>query len=330
MWWCRTCLLPLLVSSLLLLAGAIGQQPPAGPPQTPPAPPANPPATPPAAPGTSPSPAAPKADAEATKVLKEAIDRLDPKRLKWVQTTFWQQADVQGLTYQAEGKYLAAPDQRLRLELSVRLGETTGTMDVVCDGSTMWQMVQVGGQPRLVTKVDLKKVLEGLSGQPDADQVRQEFFQNQAFTGLAPLLQGIQQRMTVTGREKVRWQGREVTRLTAVWSADVARSVTPPDKPWPPYLAQECQLYLEPVGADGALWPRRLEWWGPSAAGASPALLLQMEFRDPKLNQPLPAEQVARAFHFDPGPGEVPDMTQQMAQTVKSRAQQLAAQKKSK
>jgi hypothetical protein len=317
--WFRTLVILIVAGSAIVIAGAIGQQPasrpaPAG---------ANTPAPPPA-------PSA-KPDAEGTRLLAEAIKQLNPKKLAWVQTTFWEQADVQGLTFQAQGSYVSAPDHRLHMDLNVQMGEAPGKLEIVSDGKNLWEAMQIGQQPRVVTKkVELAKVLDTLKGNVEAEQVREEFFQNQSFTGVVPLLQSIQKRMIVTGHEKTTLGGREVVRLTAAWIPEIAKAISTPDKPWPAYLARQCVLYFEPIGKENILWPRRLEWWGPAPPRQGESILLQIEFRDPKLNQPLSDERCAREFKFDVGSGEIPDRTAQEVEKVKARAEQLVKQKKSR
>lgn len=349
MWSCRTLFFVLLVSPVLLLAAAVGQQePPSAPPATPkptgsastPTPPlptpadATPPgaAPAPAAPGTPPAPGMPvapvpqpppKADPGATRLLHDAVQRLDWKKLGWVDTAFWQQADVQGFTFQAEGNYVSAPDRRFRLDVRVRVGATVGKLEVVSDGSTLWEGMKIGSFPPRVTKLDLVKVLDEMKGPAaDVDPLRDEFFQTQSFRGITPLVQGIEQRMTVTGQEKVRRDGRDMTRLTAVWSQPLQAGLQ-----WPAFLPRQCQLYLAPAGSENVPWPYRLEWWGPAAQPGSEALLYAMEFREPKINQPLAAEQAARAFKYVPGTDKVEDQTEGYVQQYKMRLQQIAAAK---
>ncbi len=323
------------VTLVLLLAGALGQQAP----------------TPKRAGGTSQptggqkvpaptadkagvkSPAAPevKADQAATKFFRDSIQRLDPERIGWMETTFWQQADVQGLTFQAEGKYLAAPDHRLRLDLHVHVGEASGRLEQVSDGTNLWEAIQVGSSPRLVThKVDIKQVFAALKSEKEGAEVRSAFLRSQCFDGLVPLLKGIQDRMIITRQEKTRHAGKEMTRLTAVWSPDVENMVTRGGQPWPPYLVRRCYVYFAPLGDKKVQWPYRVEWWGPAPPGTGDALIWQMEFRDPKVGQAMAADRLAREFHFDPGSAEVPDQTKQVAEQVRQQAVQLAARKKAK
>jgi hypothetical protein len=308
-------LLPLVASFALLIAVAVAQQPsPLPADKSAPAPPAR---------------QAAKADPQGTKTLDEAIKQLDPKKLAWVQTTFWERADVQGLSFQAEGSYLSAPDHRLHLDLNVHMDDAKGKLEIVSDGTRLWEAMQLGQQPRFVRqKVELAKVLESLNGNVEADKVRDEFFQAQLFAGIVPLLQSIQKRMIVTRQDKARHNGKEATKLTAGWGPEISKAISTSDKPWPAFYARQCCIYLEPLGPEKILWPQRFEWWGPAPPRPGDSMLLEIEFRDPKLNQPLSPERCAQEFKFEPGTGEIPDRTEQAVESVKARAEQLVKQKK--
>ena len=279
--WYWTFLLPPLGGCILWLAGAFGQQP------APPAPPAE---------RQTP---APKADPEGTGLLKQAIQELDPSKHPWLETAIWQQVDLQGLTFQAEGRYLTAPDHRVRLELQVRLGGTTGKLTVVSDGSTLWESTQIGHAEPRVQPTDLTKALETMTRPPAKEQAGEAFLQARSLRGVAPLLQNIQAQMTVTRKERVQRHGQDLFKLTAVWSEDTAKMIVPPNAPWPTLLPRQCRLYLDPKPPH---WPHRLEWWGPIAPRSEDVLLLQMEFRHYKLDRELSKEQCAREFTFKPPP----------------------------
>src|SRR5262249_17930579 len=135
----RTLLPPLFVGTAIIVAGAMAQQ-------TPPSPQ---PAAPPPAAKAPPPPKPPPPDAPATHLLNKAINA---KRLDWVQTELWQQVDVQGLTFQARGSYLSAPDHRLHLDLTVHVAGTTGNLEVISDGMTLWETIRIGDGERTVTK----------------------------------------------------------------------------------------------------------------------------------------------------------------------------------
>src|SRR5262249_48986592 len=237
-------------------------------------------------------------------------------------------ADMQGLTFQAEGHYQAEPKtRRLHLDLAVYVGNTTGRLEVVSDGAVVWEkLVAAKGAKPEIRKTELKKVLEGLKS-ANQEQVQTALLQTQSLAGVAPLLQNIQEQMTVTQQEKATWQGREVTKLTAVWSERVAKGLEPQGGSWVPALPRKCILYLDRPNGPVPHWPYRIEWWGPATTPNEEALLLQMEFRDPQRKRSLTEEQSRNVFSFHPGTATAVDLTRENTGRVKGRINQLAAQK---
>jgi hypothetical protein len=64
------------------------------------------------------------------------------------------------------------------------------------------------------------------------------------------------------------------------------------------------------------MWPYRLEWWGPSPSLGADTLLVQMEFRDPKLNEPVAQDQIAKVFQLNLGKEEVKDLTTEITERI--------------
>jgi hypothetical protein len=310
---CVRFILPLGVFLIIVvLTGALGQQPGKTPTQS----------------GTAKKETMPppKPDAEATKILKDAVLALAAQ--PWLETTFWQQAEMQGLTFQAKGKYLAEPKtRRARLELTVHVGNATGTLEVVSDGTVVWEKVQIakGAKPE-IRKTELKKILDALKS-VNQEQVQAALLQTQALAGVTPLLQNIHDQMTVTKQEKAAWQDREVIKLTAVWSEAMTKGLLPPNASWPPFLPRKCFLYLDRKEGAVPYWPYRIEWWGPSTSSQDDGLLLQMEFREPKVVPALAADQQQRVFTFDPGVAQVTDQTRESTERARNRAGQLSGQR---
>jgi hypothetical protein len=301
--WTRIALLSLVVAAAAVLAGALAQQPPKS------APPAAP------KPDTKP----PQADPAANKAIDQTLEMLDRKRLAWIETTLWQQVDVQGLLLQSEGIYLAGPDYRLHLNLKVHVGETGGKMEIVCDGTTLWEVLQFGNRTPQVTKLEMKKVLETLDGPSSSPQLREEYLQRWTFAGIAPLIKGLKQRLVFTKLEKVRWRGHDTLKLTGVWSPEVVKTIVPVENAqWPAYLPRQCYVYLDPE----THWPHRLEWWGPSPPLKDDAVLLQMEFRNPKFTE-MSSERCARVFKLNTQAKDIPDGTSQLISELNFRIQQL-------
>jgi hypothetical protein len=309
----------MLVGVGILAAGALGQQstPPA---QTPAQTPGT--AQPPGIAKPAPPPFKPAtADPAASKILEEA---LQAKKLDWIQTTLWEQVDIQGLSFQAEGNYQSAPDNRLHLNLVVQVGDTTGKLEIISDGTTLWETTQIGNGERTITKkIRLKDVLESLNKPEMAKEMRDEFLQSQSFYGVLPLLQSIHQRMLVTKKEDTTWRGLNVTVLTAEWNNDIGKALTQDGKQqWPQFFPRQCRLFLDAK----TRWPHRVEWLGPTP-GRDDGIIVQMEFRNPKHDE-MPTDVCKREFSFSPDkePSQV-DQTDDLKNALRYRNQQLTAQR---
>jgi hypothetical protein len=299
--WLRYSVIPVLVCPALLLTGALKRQ--ADPPtvlSVPAVPLKIPPAV---------------ADPAATEVLAQAIETLNPNRVEWLEASVWQKATCAEFTYQAEGRFRAGPQHRLRLALAIHQAKTRGEVEVVSDGTTLWQSNRVDGGERTVGRMDLKQVLQALANPDLSPEARAQQLQPQCFAGLGPLLQGLRHRMVVTGKEAISWRGHEVLRLSLVWSPETAGFLAPAGQPWPDLLPRQCRLYLDAA----TLWPHRLEWWGPAPPRGEESLVFQMEFRDPVWNRPLTREQCAREFTFDPGPAETRELTRTALNLTEAR-----------
>lgn len=306
--------LPLLTISALLLSGAMAQQNP----------PANQPA-PPAASTPKPAPAAPapppKADPNAIAALNKALDALDWKKLGALQTTLWQQVDTVGLSFQGNGTYLSGPKDRLRLEMQIRLGNTDSKLLVVSDGNWVWNEMKLGNEKPLVSKYDLKEVQKQLNAPGTMPTFVENFYRNQSFRGVVPLLQTLSQQMTFTKHENSSWKGKDVYKLTAVWRAEISKNISPPGQPWPPFTPRTCYLYLGRDKHNPPYWPYRLEWWGPANPEQEDVLLMQLEFRDPQVfapNSEIP-KRFSDSFAYNPGKVQVMDMTKSLVEGL-SRA----------
>lgn len=317
MWWIRCfgyIVPPCFVAFALVAAGAVAQQTPQ---TSPPSQPAKTTAQPPA-----PETKAPVADEQATKTLKVAADLLDAKKLGWFETTLWQRVENLGLTYESEGKYSGGPDQRMRLDLEVKLGKTNGRLAIISDGTTVWNATTIGSTAPAIWRWDLKRINEVLSAPGTSPQLRQQFYRDQFFAGLAPLILSLEQHMTFTKQELETWKGHDVYKLSAIAPESAGKQAGA----WPAYVPRSSRCYLDKT----TLWPYRLEWWGPVAVDGEDRLLTQMEFREPKFfkGANIPKE-LASLFQFDAGKAQVMDRTQDMTDLL-TRQRMVAPQQQGK
>jgi hypothetical protein len=251
-------------------------------------------------------PPAPVADAAACRTLEAAAAAVEGRRAGWLETTVRQRVRVPELEYEADGRYQSAPGSRFRLELRTRAGKTTGTVVAVSDGASVWRARRVGdGDWTGVRRIGLTQLLDHPGATPER---RDELQRGPTFTGPAPLLRNLQKRMVWVKRAAVTRDGRAAVELTGVWPASSAQ----PDVASPPGMPDRCRLYLD---AD-TLWPRRVEWCGPTAGGKTLGCLMEMELRDPVFDRRLTAEECARTFVFDPGNAAVTDETPRVSGTL--------------
>jgi hypothetical protein len=264
--------------------------------------------SPPSTSAPAPAPAGDHPDPAALRVLESALILLHPERLGWLETTLWQRTNVRGLVFEAQGRYVAGPNQRLLMDLTTRVGATEGALRIVSDGSTLWKAMRIGsGTWNNITCVKLGQVLAALPPGAVPDQVWDEFLQGESFGGIFALLGMLQRQMTWVHTETVRRGGRELIKLTGVRRADSTG------------FFRRCYLYLDPH----SFWPHRLEWWGEDPPRQGELLLVQMEFRSPVFHRP-PPDSKFQEFSFDPGPLAVQDQTGEVTARLQARLEQLA------
>jgi hypothetical protein len=238
--------------------------------------------------------------------LQAAAEAFAPERVPWMQMTLWQRVRCEDCCYEAQGHYLAAPGNRLRLDLHVQVGQTKGELQIISSGSGLSCASRVDPDAApAVTHVDFEQKPD----QPRQDPER--ILQEHGCPAVAPLLRMVCACLQDPCWKLGRWNGHEVVELAGVWRS---AQTSPAGMPNLEQAAQlrHCRVYLDAR----TLWPYRLEWWGPAPGQGRALPLVEVEYRDPVLNQALSAEVCAREFTRTaaaasctdrrPGPGSAP------------------------
>ena len=218
-------------------------------------------------------------------LLQRAIDGLEPAHVTWLRATLWQRMHTGDSTFESEGTLQLGPEHCARLDLTVRTGAIPGRWLVVSDGHALAHVVQLGDDPpTVITRLLVLKTEPGAPPPTPAE----ETLRGLGCAGPLPLLVELRTRLRELTAQTGRLHGRAAVRIHG-------RLQPPTAPPGPTAAADFCYLYLDAH----LLWPSRMEWWagGPKA---NPRLLLEMEFRDPQLNQPLPLAECIRAFSYRP------------------------------
>ena len=215
------------------------------------------------------------APTDARGLLDEVIANLAPSPTshggEWLSLTLWQKMTDGENSFEAEGRFLRGPKQLLRLELDVK-SQKRVQLTHACDGVTLRQLAEVDGeQPVLSTYL--------LPGNGGAAAEREAFLEEHGVADLLPLLRRLREGLKSPVQEGGLWQGLPALRISGDW---VPREDTPKDLR-PPLRPRACHVYVDAA----TRFPFRIEWWGSAKPAQAPALLLQMEFRDIAVNQPI-------------------------------------------
>jgi hypothetical protein len=223
------------------------------------------------------------AETPAGQVMERVLASLSDDRVLWLETAVRQKMFGED-AFDAEGRYLLGPDQRMRLELRISTAGKTGRVLVVSDGDKLRQGRWLDGQTETATDEALPLRT------PQRMRARREFLEARGLGGLRPLLRQIGQSLQDPVQRTGLWQGRPALEVSGAWNEpeDVLQTL-------PPGLrARRCHVVLDAE----TLWPYRVEWLGAPRPLNYPVVLLQMDFRDPVINRPLSPSECGRAFRF--------------------------------
>ncbi len=227
------------------------------------------------------------AEKAAEPVLDQVLASLAAERVEWLDMAVRQKMFGAG-AYDAEGRLVLGPRQRARLDFKVVAAGKTALVAIVSDGDKLSQTRIIDGEASPAVIEPLPKPAPNVTPQALALD-RESFMQGHGLGGLRPLIADIRQRLREPKQQNGLWRGRPAIRISGAVpeQEDVLKAVAPGLR------ARHCSVILDAA----TLWPQRIEWTGSPQPGNYPAVILQMDFRDPIINRPLSPEGQARAFH---------------------------------
>jgi hypothetical protein len=256
-------------------------------------------------PGPTPPPAPPTsgaANAEAAALLDRAIDACSAPRVTWMEMALWQRIWDDESAHEVQGRYLAAPAHRVRLELKVKVARAEGELKVISDGTTVWESQRFDDDYRPPNWTDLPRLGESHNTPEMVEAGRTWHLSEGAFLGPGPLLRKLRAHTQGLGQRAARWKDKEVVQLTGNWPHNPEKLKDIPVALHPRRHPRLWTMYLDAQ----TLWPHRVEWWGGAGEGEL-VLLHELEFRDVVLNQPLPPERCAAEFTVPEKPKQSPE-----------------------
>jgi len=213
--------------------------------------------------GTVPAAQPEEPPTEAERLIDSAIKTL--AKLQSVAADLVQSVDMLYQKFTIKGRYLRAPNARVKLQLTVvGLPDTSGTTLQVCDGETLWEYQQILDR-QFYRKLSIKPILERLNS-PDLDpKIRNQAVAQMGLAGPETLLVGLRKYIKFDQKEEAVLDGTKVWKLHGNWKSRQglvgpdARPVNPIGA-LPPFIPMDVTLYLGKE--DG--WPYKLILQGKS------------------------------------------------------------------
>ena len=276
---------------------------------------AQPDTAPPAASNAAPAPGSD--DSEGSALLRQAREKLGSYRT--LRAKMSETVAFGPRRFKAEGSYIQGPDNRVRVDLAVAIGENKGRLLQVSGGDVLWTVYDLGGKPR-VTRRDINQILAAVG--PSRDKAYQ--LAELGLGGLQALLASIEQSIAFEPPFEAEIEGRKFFVLQGEWKQEIrtafqqqmqqAQPQQPPAGtvlPLPPHIPELVRLYLDAE----TLFPYRIRYLKRGATpGAEPTPLLTLDFRDIVVNASIdPSE-----FRYTPPSGvDVADVTSHYLQQLR-------------
>jgi outer membrane lipoprotein-sorting protein len=307
-----------------------------------------------AAPAAGTAAAAPEAPpveppTEAEKFLDEAIKKV--AAIKSVSAKMLEKVEMLGQKFEITGRYLRAPNDRIRLELNVvGLPDSKGSMLQVCNGTTFWDYQQVY-ETQIYYRRDAAPILAKVRSPELDENLREQVLNQMGLAGPEILLTGLRRVVKFDQKEEQTLDGRPVWVLAGNWKSregllgpnsaplrpmDNLPSYIPSlvvaylgkDDYWPYKVklsGQQSSIVMgdaydtRPIGPDG----RRI---GPRTAIQKPLLTkIELDYRDVQLNGSISDKE----FVFQaPQGAHVEDDTRKILDGLEQAITMRAAQKK--
>jgi hypothetical protein len=227
-------------------------------------------------------------------ILDQAIHCYQPANVQWLTMKLWQRGEFQKMTYQIEGEYWEAPGYRMRLMLRTDQGTSPVRMEMLSDGKAFYEVIHFPGSDPVEKWFSFSP--SGRPGVPVSEQMQKEIIRDKGYPGLTYLLHTVRQNLRDLRLRGVTCNGHPMLEIRGTWPncapAEANKAARLPLK----VIVRECCLYLDRE----SFWPYRIEWWGIQEGDTAPRLILQTEYREPVINQPLSTEDADKTFSVPP------------------------------
>ena len=245
--------------------------------------------------GQNPDPAAARSAESELRRARSSLSQASSLSARLVETISLFDRNVR-----AEGRYLQSSNRRIRLELKLKLGQTSGSLLEVCDGEILWSKQDVGPDTT-ITRRNVNQILDAArqSGAVPENMLIADL----GLGGLPALLASIERSFDFTGLKSDRLRDRPVVILQGQWKPPVVATLNPGGDPnqLPPYIPDLIRIYLD----EETGFPLRIMYLKKIPDRDTLRSLLTLDFLDPQVGQELPSQEFVFVPPSQPQPIEL-------------------------
>ena len=185
-------------------------------------------------------------------------------------------------TVKADGRYIQTNDRRIRLELKLRVGNTTGSLLEVCDGEILWVRQDIGKDP-YITRRNVKQILEAAERTGAIPQ--NVLVADLGLGGLPSLLASIERSFDFDGMKDDTLRDRPVVTVQGHWNEAMNINLrgSSPNNPFPTYIPDIVRVTVDRETG----FPHRIMYLKKVPDRDTLKPMLTLDFLDVKLGQPI-------------------------------------------
>jgi hypothetical protein len=185
-------------------------------------------------------------------------------------------------TVKADGRYIQTNDRRIRLELKLRVGNTTGSLLEVCDGEILWVRQDIGKDP-YITRRNVKQILEAAERTGAIPQ--NVLVADLGLGGLPSLLASIERSFDFDGLKDDTLRDRPVVTVQGHWNEAMNINLrgSSSNNPFPAYIPDIVRVTVDRETG----FPHRIMYLKKVPDRDTLKPMLTLDFLDVKLGQPI-------------------------------------------
>lgn len=246
----------------------------------------------PGAPPAAPAAVQPADNGPARREMKRARDLL--AQHSSVQARLVESVAILDRSFKAEGRYLQGhiqgKDHRVRLEMTLKIGRSEGTLLEVCDGDILWTRHEVGDKDKkepTITRRNVTQILD--AARKRGGDTETLLIADLGLGGLPALLASLERSMTFSNLKKDTLRNRPVNVIQGTWNNEFLARFRDPAKPaaepapLPVFVPDQVELSLDRETG----FPHRIQYLKKFEDRETLRPMLTLDFIDVVLNQPI-------------------------------------------